>query len=240
MKLHAITFPAIGPVRVLLQIRYAKPAIDAEILQEVMDKSRIGLPADNLPLTQAKRHLASVWAGRAVVAAEVFGVDRIESVSLRIVGTDLGRLLYRPGTQWADKRITQGDFALAASLMVPLYAARATEEVLFGRDRATLSTAPEIATAGQLARWLVVQSRINPALWSVPIPIGEYSPITQFIDRLKVGPLDEMYLHEMPRSFVPNPAIKGSEPYCFVNACCGCCSATQLHVHGCRGAACAG
>lgn len=151
-----------------------------------MDKSRIGLPADNLPLTKAKRHLASVWAGRAVVAAEMFGEDYIESVSLRVVGTALGRLLYRPGSQWAGKRVDQGDFALAVQLMVPLYAARATEEVLFGRDRATLSTAPEIATAGQLARWLVVQSRINPALWSVLVPIDECSPITQFVDRLQV------------------------------------------------------
>lgn len=175
-----------NPVCVLLQIRYAKPEIDSEILQEVMDKSRIGLPAENLPLTKAKRHLASVWAGRAVVAAEMCGPDHIESVSLRVVGTALGRLLYRPGTQWANKRTQLGDFAFAVQLMVPLYAARATEEVMFGRERATLSTAPEIATAGQLARWLVVQSRINPQLWSLPVPIDEYCPITQFVDRLAV------------------------------------------------------
>lgn len=170
----------------LLQIRYAKPEIDSEILQEVMDKSRIGLPAENLPLTKAKRHLASVWAGRAVVAADTFGPDYISSVSLRVVGNVLGRLLYKPGSLWTEKRVEQGDFALAAQLMVPLYAARATEEVLFGRERATLSTAPEIAMAGQLARWLVVQSRINPALWSVPIPLDDDSPITQFVDRLQV------------------------------------------------------
>ena len=160
-----------------------------------MDKSRIGLPAENLPLTKAKRHLASVWAGRAVVAAETFGPDYVESVSLRVVGTALGRLLYRPGSQWASTRVEQGDFALAVQLMVPLYAARATEEVLFGRERATLSTAPEIAMAGQLARWLLVQSRINPALWSVPVPIHEDSPITQFVDRLQVWALLAVCLH---------------------------------------------
>lgn len=171
---------------IMMQIRYAKSEIDADILQEVMDKNRIGLPADSLPLSQAKRHLASVWAGRAVVATEVFGPDYIESVSLRIVGNVLGRLLYKPGSQWGKMRVDQGDFGMAVQLMVPLYAARATEEVLFGRDRATLSTAPEIAQAGQLARWLVVQSRINPALWSIPVPIDEYSPITQFVDRLLV------------------------------------------------------
>jgi ATP-dependent Zn protease len=169
-----------------VQIRYAKSEIDMAILQEVMDKARIGLPADNLPLTMAKRHLASVWAGRAVVAAAVAGPEHIECVSLRAVGSALGRLLYRPGALWAEKRPALGDFAQCVQLMVPLYAGRATEEVLYGRQRATLSTAPEIATAGRLARWLVVQSRINPTLWGLKTPVDEYCPTTQYVNRLAV------------------------------------------------------
>ncbi len=38
----------------------------------------------------------------------------------------------------------QGDFALCCGLLIPLYAARATEEVFFGRQGVTLGTAPEV------------------------------------------------------------------------------------------------
>jgi len=48
---------------------------------------------------------------------------------------------------------------------VPLYVGRATEEVLFGRDHATLSTASDISAAGDLAHWLGLHSRVNPALF---------------------------------------------------------------------------
>lgn len=159
-----------------------------EILQEVMDKARIGLPSDNVPLTKAKRHLASVWAGRAVAAAQVAGPGHIESVSLRAVGAALGRLLYTGDSMWVHERGKLGDFAFCASLLVPLYAARATEEVLYGRRAATLSTAPEIATAGRLARWLCLHSHINPAMWGYKTVIDEYSPITQYLNKRAVRP----------------------------------------------------
>lgn len=172
----------------VLQVRYAKPCIDMEILQEVMDKARIGLPSDSVPLTQAKRHLASVWAGRAIAAAAVAGPGHIESVSLRAVGAALGRLLYTGDTMWAQDRGASGDFAFCARLLVPLYAGRATEEVLYGRRQATLATAPEIATAGRLARWLCLHSHINPALWGYKVVFDEFSPVTQYLNTRAVRP----------------------------------------------------
>lgn len=38
----------------------------------------------------------------------------------------------------------QGDFALCCGLLIPLYAARATEEVFYGRQGVTLGTAQEV------------------------------------------------------------------------------------------------
>ena len=68
-------------------------------------------------------------------------------------GDQWHRLFYeadKPG----DVRARQGPlstFDFIAGLLVPLYAARATEVVLYGREGATLSTAQEVSARHTLA-----------------------------------------------------------------------------------------
>jgi len=59
-------------------------------------------------------------------------------------GGDWHKLAFSPKTNAAVQKEPQGDFALCCGLLIPLYAARATEEVFFGRQGVTLGTAPEV------------------------------------------------------------------------------------------------
>lgn len=51
----------------------------------------------------------------------------------------------------------QGDFELCCGLLVPLYAARATEEVFYGKQGVTLGTAQEVSLTALL------HCTVNPA-----------------------------------------------------------------------------
>lgn len=76
----------------------------------------------------------------------------------------------------------QGDFSFCVGLLMPLYMARATEEVLWGPDSATLATSQEIGIAGDLAHWLVLHSKTNPALFGVRTQWGQTDPMTCYQD----------------------------------------------------------
>ena len=60
-------------------------------------------------------------------------------------GGEWHQLAHSPKTNAAVQREPQGDFALCCGLLIPLYAARATEEVFYGRQGVTLGTAPEVS-----------------------------------------------------------------------------------------------
>ena len=62
-------------------------------------------------------------------------------------GGDYHRLYYearKPSEDGADTGELPSTFDFCCGLLVPLYAARATEVVLFGREGATLGTASEV------------------------------------------------------------------------------------------------
>lgn len=42
---------------------------------------------------------------------------------------------------------------------------RACEEVLYGREAVSLSTSKEVSRAGELARWIVMDSGVSEAAW---------------------------------------------------------------------------
>lgn len=62
-----------------------------------------------------------------------------------------------------------GVFELCCALLIPLYAGRVTEELLYGPDSVTLSTAKEVSKAGELAYYLVAKSNQHPAFRQIPI-----------------------------------------------------------------------
>ena len=53
-------------------------------------------------------------------------------------------LAYSQKTNAAVQSEPQGDFELCCGLLIPLYAARATEEVFYGKQGVTLGTAQEV------------------------------------------------------------------------------------------------
>ena len=56
------------------------------------------------------------------------------------------QLAYSRKTNAAVQTEPQGDFALCCGMLIPLYAARATEEVFYGPQGVTLGTAQEVTT----------------------------------------------------------------------------------------------
>lgn len=79
-----------------MQVRFAKAAVDMEVIDMALAKLRVGLPSASLPLSKAKRHLASTLAGRAVAMAQTPGMPRIEAISIKPYGTQQGRILHPP------------------------------------------------------------------------------------------------------------------------------------------------
>lgn len=76
-----------------------------DILQEVIDKTRTGLPGPPIPLSDAKRHLATIWASKAIVGAAVGDAyGELRSVTLLTLGADIGRLLWGQDHMWSFKR----------------------------------------------------------------------------------------------------------------------------------------
>ena len=74
-----------------------------------------------------------------------------------------------------------GDFAFCVNLLVPLYAARATEEVLYGKDAVTMQSAVDIGNAGELARWLCIHSQLNPGLFGLKVKYDDRLTLTQYM-----------------------------------------------------------
>eukprot|EP00951_Prasinocladus_malaysianus_P009498 scaffold69366_cov37-Prasinocladus_malaysianus.AAC.1 len=61
-----------------------------------MDKYKLGLEQPPIPDSPAKRHMANVLAGRAVVAALTQGMPPIENVSMKPRGGKQSRILFQP------------------------------------------------------------------------------------------------------------------------------------------------
>lgn len=173
----------------ILAVRNNQPTIDMGIVLEAMEKVRLGLPQPPLPDGEAKRRFALVQAGRAVAFALTPGLPPVERVSITPRAGAMSQILFVPqefgkfGDQWHQLNHSptkvnavapmSGEplttFELCCGLLVPLYAARATEEVLFGKQGVTLGTSKEVSRAGDLARYLVVGSSLHPKFRDSPV-----------------------------------------------------------------------
>lgn len=85
-----------------------------------------------------------------------------------------------------DRPLTQ--FELVCELMVPLYVPRACEEIIYGKDGVSLSTSKEVSAAAEVARWIVVDSKLHPLNRNKPVmgnlQMGAYEdPTTEWMDQ---------------------------------------------------------
>lgn len=164
----------------ILSVRRDSLYITMVVMKEALDKIRLGLPHTSLPNSDAKKHYAMVQAARAVAFALTPGLPRIEHVTIRPRGNAQARIVFEPqenrkdGGSWnaltvkgvktnaAEISQTPSAFELACALLVPLYVARCSEEILLGDQSVTLLTSQEISKAGELARWIVMDSKLHP------------------------------------------------------------------------------
>ncbi|KAG7666975.1 hypothetical protein KSW81_000723 [Nannochloris sp. 'desiccata'] len=171
----------------ILAVRRDSPTIDISILKEAMEKVRLGLPHTSLPDSEAKRRYAAVEAARAVAFALTPGLPPLEHVTVRPRGGAQARILFVPqeprsdGGTWhllaaegskvnavkIDRPLSP--YELFCALMTPLYVPRCTEEILYGSDGASLLTSKEIAKAGELAKWIVIDSQLHPVSRDTPV-----------------------------------------------------------------------
>lgn len=171
----------------ILAVRKDSMEIDMGIMKEAMSKIRVGLPQSSIPDSPAKRRFAAVEAARAVAFALTPGLPEIQYVTIKPRGGVQARILFVPQEPRADggtwhslaaegsktnavtitKSLSQ--YELCCELMTPLYVPRCVEELLYGEDGVTLLTSKEIAKAGALAKWLVVDSKLHPATRTTPV-----------------------------------------------------------------------
>lgn len=171
----------------ILAVRRDSPTLTLDVLKEAMDKVRLGLPHTPLPDSDAKRRFALVEAARAVAFALTPGLPPLEHVTIRPRGGAQARILFVPqeprgdGGTWhllaqvgaeinavkIDKPLSP--YELCSSLISPLYVPRCAEEIFFGAEGATLLTAKEVSKAGELARWIVIDSKLHPASRDSPV-----------------------------------------------------------------------
>lgn len=171
----------------ILAVRRDTPSIDLGILKEAMEKVRLGLPHTPLPDSPAKQRFAIVEAARAVAFALTPGLPPLEHVTVQPRGGAQARILFVPqeprsdGGTWhllaaegvhvnavtIDRPMSVYD--LCCGLITPLYVPRCTEEILFGEEGVSLLTAKEVAKAGELARWIVIDSKLHPGSRDSPV-----------------------------------------------------------------------
>ncbi|KAK9866489.1 hypothetical protein WJX84_006740 [Apatococcus fuscideae] len=175
--------------------------INMDHIVEAMDKAKLGLATTPMADSPAKRRMATVVAGQAVVAALTPGMPQLEAVSIFPRGNVPARLDFKPqeALSWARRLYPEEGktlkvnaveikeppslLELCAGMLMPQYAARATEEALYGRRGVTITTAKGVAIAGRLAYWLVAHSNLDPRFNRTPLgqgmrPGGRTDPVT--------------------------------------------------------------
>ncbi|KAK9867286.1 hypothetical protein WJX84_011686 [Apatococcus fuscideae] len=174
----------------ILTVRYGDDSINMSHIVEAMDKAKLGLATTRMADSPAKRRMATVIAGQAVVAALTPGMPQLEAVSIAPRGNVPARLDFKPqeALGWARRlypeegktlkvnavEITEPPtlLELCAGMLMPQYAARATEEALYGRRGVTITTGQGVAIAGRLAYWLVAHSNLDPRFNRTPMGQG--------------------------------------------------------------------
>lgn len=189
----------------ILAVRRDSTTITLDILKEAMSKVRVGLPHSSIPDSPAKMRFALVEAARAVGFALTPGLPEIQYVTIKPRGGAQARILFTPqeprsdggtwhmlaveGTKTNALKIDAplSAYDLCCALMTPLYVPRCCEEMIHGEEGATLLTGKEISKAGALAKWLVIDSKLNPSSRDSPVLNnmnmgGESDPTTAWGD----------------------------------------------------------
>ncbi|GLI69609.1 hypothetical protein VaNZ11_014276 [Volvox africanus] len=177
----------------ILTVRRNVPTISLPMVLELVEGINWGETAPRIPESVAKDRLALVTAAKAVAFALTPGLEPIKAVTLwsrrRGLGpsvmfvdmndkADLG--LHAEETELLEYRTHHktnaaplggqalGEFLHVAGLLIPLYAPRAAEVALYGKDAASLATAQSLADCFEIAYYCVRNSQVHPRFKSMP------------------------------------------------------------------------
>jgi cell division protease FtsH len=145
--------------------REGKDAIARDHLEAARNKVIMGLERRSLVISAEERHLVAVHeAGHAVCACLTPGSDRVHSATIVPHGQALGLVMRLPEH---DRHCIPVE-KLEADLIVAM-GGRAAEEVVFGPKKVTTGAASDIAHATDLARRMVTEWGMSPAVGMVRV-----------------------------------------------------------------------
>lgn len=211
----------------ILTVRRNVEKITLPMIMDLIDNQSWGEATGKIPPSEAKNRLALVTAAKAVAFALTPGLDPIRHVTLWSKKRGLGPVVdFIPSEEnldvnWHPEEVEimdyktnfkvnaapvgdekLGEFFHVASMMIPLYAPRACELVMFGRDDCSLATAAPISDCFELAYYCVRNSLNNPRFRSLPplhtyIWLGNDSKLRDQRDPLALGLDEELGYHKM-------------------------------------------
>jgi cell division protease FtsH len=151
----------------LLAARRAKTAVGMAEFEDAKDTVTMGAERRTHVMTEDERRVTAYReSGRAIVAFLVPAADPVHKATIITRGRITGMVKQLPLDDQLALTLEQMKSKLAI-----LMAGRASEEMVFGRNKITSGTAEDIAAATQLARSMVTRWGLSEALG--PVAYGE-------------------------------------------------------------------
>jgi cell division protease FtsH len=149
--------------------REGSPVVTQAHLELARTKMLMGLERRSLVLDEQERRLVAVHeAGHALCASVMPAADPVHAATIVPHGGALGMVMRLP----EKERLCVPMDRLRADLVVAM-GGRAAEEAVFGRERVTTGAAADISFATDLARRMVAEWGMGPALRMVRIDVRE-------------------------------------------------------------------
>lgn len=162
--------------------------ISEEHLQAARNKVIMGLERRSLVVTPEERMLVAVHeAGHALCACLVPGSDKVHSATIVPHGQALGLVMRVPEHERHCIPVEK----LEADLIVAM-GGRAAEEVVFGSKKVTTGAASDIAHATDIAKRMVTEWGMSPAIGMVRV-VRENDSLPQEAEREIRRLIEEMY-----------------------------------------------
>uniref|UniRef100_A0A7S4D875 Peptidase M41 domain-containing protein n=2 Tax=Heterosigma akashiwo TaxID=2829 RepID=A0A7S4D875_HETAK len=149
-----------------------KAAVEGEDLDYARDKILMGAERRTAVISpETARCTAYHEGGHALVALRTRGADPIHKATILPRGPSLGHVAFLP----AGDQTSVSRQQMLAKLDVGM-GGRAAEELVFGRDRVTSGAASDLQNATRVARAMVTQYGMSPAVGYTALDLDRASP----------------------------------------------------------------